>query len=180
MTEEIDKIKELATKAHGDQKRKYSGDPYVTHTFRVADMVEKYGGDKSQIMAAILHDVLEDTPMSENELWMELLTIVDTQVANDVIKLVRDLTDVYTSEDFPNFNRKARKEMESMRMGNISPRSQTIKYADLLDNGEDIMKNDPKFGELYIKEKQNILKYMNKGNSELYQRCLDKVNLFKK
>ena len=67
-----------------------------------------------------------------------------------------------------------------MRMGNISPRSQTIKYADLLDNGEDIMKNDPKFGELYIKEKQNILKYMNKGNSELYQRCLDKVNLFKK
>jgi hypothetical protein len=46
-----------------------------------------------------------------------------------------------------------------------------------LDNGEDIMKNDPKFGELYIKEKQNILKYMNKGNSELYQKCMDTITL---
>ena len=177
MTEEIDKIKELATKAHGDQKRKYSGDPYVTHTFRVADTVERYGGDDAQIMAAILHDVLEDTTMSENELWMELLTIVDTHIANDVIKLVRELTDVYTTENFPDFNRKARKEMESMRMGNISPRSQTIKYADLLDNGEDIMKNDPKFGELYLKEKRIILKYMNKGNQELYQKCMEKVTI---
>ena len=177
MTEQIDKIKELATKAHGDQKRKYSGDPYVTHTFRVADTVEKYGGDVAQIMSAILHDVLEDTPMSENELWMELLTIVDTQMANDVIKLVRELTDVYTTENFPDFNRKARKEMESMRMGNISPRSQTIKYADLLDNGEDIMKNDPKFGELYLKEKRDILKYMNKGDQELYKKCLGMVTI---
>ena len=128
-------------------------------------------------MSAILHDVLEDTPMSENELWMELLTIVDTQMANDVIKLVRELTDVYTTENFPDFNRKARKEMESMRMGNISPRSQTIKYADLLDNGEDIMKNDPKFGELYLKEKRDILKYMNKGDQELYQKCLGMVTI---
>ena len=177
MSEQIDKIKELATKAHGDQKRKYSGDPYVTHTFRVADTVEKYGGDVAQIMAAILHDVLEDTTMSENELWMELLTIVDTHIANDVIKLVRELTDVYTTENFPDFNRRARKEMESMRMGNISPRSQTIKYADLLDNGEDIMKKDPKFGELYLKEKRIILKYMNKGNQELYQKCMEKVTI---
>ena len=177
MSEEIDKIKELATKAHGDQKRKYSEDPYVTHTFRVADTVEKYGGDVAQIMAAILHDVLEDTPMSENELWVELLTIVDTHIANDVIKLVRELTDVYTTENFPDFNRKVRKEMESMRMGNISPRSQTIKYVDLLDNGEDIMKNDPKFGELYLKEKRNILKYMNKGDQELYQKCLGMVTI---
>jgi (p)ppGpp synthase/HD superfamily hydrolase len=175
MTEEIDKIKELAIRAHGDQKRKYSGDPYVTHTFRVSDMVKKYGGDDAQIIAAILHDVLEDTPMTENELWMELLDIVGTQMANDVIKLVRELTDVYTTESFPDFNRKARKELEVMRMGKISPRSQTIKYADLLDNGADIMKNDPKFGELYLKEKQNILKYMDKGNSELYQECLRKL-----
>ena len=173
----ISSVKELAIRAHGDQKRKYSGDPYVTHTFRVSDIVKNYGGDDAQIIAAILHDVLEDTPMTENELWVELLDIIGTQMANDVIKLVKELTDVYTTESFPDFNRKARKEMESMRMGKISPRSQTIKYADLLDNGEDIMKNDPKFGKLYLKEKQRILKYMNKGNSELYQKCLDELGM---
>lgn len=177
MTDQIDKIKELATEAHGNQKRKYSGDPYVTHTFRVADIVKEYGGDDTQIIAAILHDVLEDTPMSENELLMELLDIVDVKMANDIIKMVRELTDIYTKENFPDFNRKARKEMESIRMNKISPRSQTIKYADLLDNGVDIMKNDPKFGEIYLKEKKNILKYMNKGNQELYQKCLSKVTL---
>jgi len=177
MSVQIDKIKELAIRAHGNQKRKYSGDPYVTHTFRVSDIVKKFGGDDAQIMGAILHDVLEDTPMTENELWMELLDIVGGRMANDVIKLVRELTDVYTTEIFPDFNRKARKEMESMRMGNISPRSQTIKYADILDNGEDIMKNDPKFGKLYLKEKESMLKYMNKGNSELYQKCLDELDI---
>ena len=63
--------------------------------------------------------------------------------------------------------------MEAIRMGRISPRAQTIKYADLLDNGKDILVNDPKFAEVYLKEKKVILKYMNKGNKTLYQKCLD-------
>ena len=39
------------------------------------------------------------------------------------------------------------------------------------------MKNDPKFGELYLKEKRDILKYMNKGDQELYQKCLGMVTI---
>jgi hypothetical protein len=66
--------------------------------------------------------------------------------------------------------------MEAIRLGRISSRAQTIKYADLLDNGQDIMKNDPKFGKVYLREKETILKYMNKGNKTLYQKCID--NLF--
>jgi guanosine-3',5'-bis(diphosphate) 3'-pyrophosphohydrolase len=173
MVDVIGKVKELATIAHGDQKRKYNGDPYVTHTFRVADVVKEHGGDDSQVMAAILHDVLEDTPMTEQELLEEMMLIVEPNIAIDVVRLVKELTDIFTHENYPEYNRKARKEMESIRMGKISPRSQTIKYADLLDNGKDIMKNDPKFGELYIKEKETILKYMNKGDSVLYNKCIE-------
>ena len=62
--------------------------------------------------------------------------------------------------------------MEAMRMGKISPKAQTIKYADLLDNSKDILKNDPKFAKVYIGEKEQILKYMNRGNQELYKKCL--------
>jgi hypothetical protein len=96
-------------------------------------------------------------------------------MARDIVNLVVELTDVYTKENFPDLNRRARKEMEAKRLGEISSRAQTIKYADLLDNGEDIMKNDPSFGRVYIKEKERILNYMNFGDRTLYNKCLDSI-----
>lgn len=177
MEDKIQAVKDLATQLHGDQKRKYTGDDYVTHTFRVADIVKENGGDDNMVMAAILHDVLEDTTTSEEGLLNHLLSIVDPGNAMNVLRLVKELTDVFTKESYPDLNRKGRKEMEAMRLGRISSRAQTIKYADLLDNGEDIMKNDPKFGKVYLKEKETILKYMNKGDQKLYKKCLEGLNL---
>lgn len=169
-------VKDLAIRLHGEQKRKYSGDPYYTHLFRVSDTVKEIGGDEAMIMAALLHDVLEDTPTNEIELISELESIVDPQMARDIVNLVIELTDVYTKENFPDLNRRARKEMEAKRLGEVSSRAQTIKYADLLDNGEDIMKNDPSFGKVYIKEKESILRHMTAGDRHLYDRCLSQIS----
>lgn len=176
----MDKIKDiisLAKELHGDQKRKYTGEPYVNHTIQVAKIVKDYGGDDNMVYAAVLHDVLEDTPIRELELLDRLLGILNTKDSIDVLKLVKELTDVYTKDNYPDVNRKGRKEMEAIRMGRISPKAQTIKYADLLDNGQDIMKNDPKFGRVYLKEKELILKYMNKGNQELYKKCIKSLDI---
>lgn len=168
----FDEIELLARELHGSQKRKYTGEPYVNHTVNVAKIVKDYGGDEAMVYASILHDVLEDTPTTESELLDKLMAILlDTKLSMDVLRLVKELTDVYTKEDFPDVNRKGRKEMEAIRLGRISPRAQTIKYADLLDNGMDIMSNDLKFGKVYTDEKKTILKYMNKGNQELYKKC---------
>lgn len=175
MEDKIQLVKDLATKLHGDQKRKYTGDDYVTHTFRVADIVKEHGGDDNMVMAAILHDVLEDTPTTEDQLLDFMMEIVGPSEAIDVVKMVKELTDIFTKENYPDLNRKGRKEMEAIRLGRVSPRAQTIKYADLLDNGEDIMKNDPKFGKVYLREKETILKYMNKGNKTLYKKCVDQL-----
>jgi hypothetical protein len=103
------------------------------------------------------------------------MEILDPQMSLDVLRLVKELTDIYTKENYPDVNRKGRKEMEAMRLGKVSSRAQTIKYADLLDNGMDIMSNDPKFGSVYLREKETILKYMNKGNQELYKKCLENI-----
>ncbi len=176
----MDKIKDiisLAKELHGDQKRKYTGEPYVNHTIQVAKIVKNYGGDDNMVYAAVLHDVLEDTPIRELELLDRLLDILNTEDSIIVLKLVKELTDVYTKDNYPDVNRKGRKEMEAIRMGRISPKAQTIKYADLLDNGQDIMKNDPKFGRVYLKEKELILKYMNKGNQELYKKCVKNLDI---
>ena len=47
-----------------DQRRKYTDEPYIVHPIAVADIVEQYGGSENQIAAALLHDVVEDTPYS--------------------------------------------------------------------------------------------------------------------
>ena len=70
----FEEIEELARELHGDQKRKYTGEPYVNHTVTVANIVKKHGGDEPMVYAAILHDVLEDTPTAENELMAYLWT----------------------------------------------------------------------------------------------------------
>ena len=174
----FEEIEELARELHGDQKRKYTGEPYVNHTVTVANIVKKHGGDEPMVYAAILHDVLEDTPTAENELMGLLMDIFDNyMISRDVVMLVKELTDVYVTENFPNTNRKGRKEMEAMRLGKVSPRAQTIKYADLLDNSRDIVYNDPKFAKVYLTEKEQILKYMTKGNKELYNKNLKLLSL---
>ena len=176
----MDKLKDiilLAVDLHGNQKRKYTGEPYVNHTVQVAKIVKNYEGDDVMVYAAVLHDVLEDTNTTKEELFNHLRQIIGPEKAIEVVKLVQELTDVFIKDDYPNINRKGRKEMEAMRLGEISPKAQTIKYADLLDNGQDIMKNDPKFGRVYLKEKEQILKHMNKGNQELYKKCLSALEI---
>jgi (p)ppGpp synthase/HD superfamily hydrolase len=176
--EHFEEVEELARELHGEQKRKYTGEPYVNHTVKVAEIVKTYGGDESMVYAAILHDVLEDTPTTEDELFSYVTEITgDIKLSMDVLRLVKELTDVYTTEDYPDINRKGRKEMEAIRLGKTSSKAQTIKYADLLDNSMDILSNDPKFAKVYLKEKEQILKYMNKGNSELYDKCFENLSI---
>lgn len=59
-----EKAIQFATVAHGDQKRKFSGDPYMIHPLRVAGRLSNYA-DK---VIAILHDVIEDTDITRNDL----------------------------------------------------------------------------------------------------------------
>jgi guanosine-3',5'-bis(diphosphate) 3'-pyrophosphohydrolase len=56
---------ELAKKAHAPQKRS-SGEPYITHPVAVATILAKKHLDAEGIMAALLHDVIEDTEISKD------------------------------------------------------------------------------------------------------------------
>lgn len=59
----IDAAVKLATTAHEGQFRK-SGDPYITHPLAVMHIVEAWGMDEDTIIAAVLHDTVEDTSVS--------------------------------------------------------------------------------------------------------------------
>lgn len=60
--EKINRAYEFALKSHEGQKRK-SGAPYITHPLTVAYILVKLGMDTDTICAALLHDVVEDTPV---------------------------------------------------------------------------------------------------------------------
>ncbi len=57
----------LAMQAHGQQTRE-NGDPYITHPLAVADILAGYRLDTASIVTALLHDVIEDTPVTLAEL----------------------------------------------------------------------------------------------------------------
>lgn len=65
--EVVRKAYRKADKAHHGQKR-LSGDPYVMHSLQVAQILAKLGLDPITCAAGLLHDVLEDTPVTREEL----------------------------------------------------------------------------------------------------------------
>lgn len=71
------------TAAHAGQKRK-SGEPYITHPVAVAERLAEMGMDHETIVAAILHDTIEDTPLTKLELASEF--------GDDVAELVDGVT----------------------------------------------------------------------------------------
>ena len=58
---------DFASKAHKDQKRA-SGEPYFIHPCAVAEILVDLGLDAATVAAALLHDVIEDTPATEEDI----------------------------------------------------------------------------------------------------------------
>ena len=79
-TKIIQKAYNYAVEHHGDQKRK-SGEPYIVHPVNVAYTIADLGLDEKTICAALLHDVVEDTDATlediENEFGKEIAEMVD-------------------------------------------------------------------------------------------------------
>lgn len=177
-TEEIlSKIEAFADHAHGNQMRRYAPDRYIVHPKRVMESCRRVTADTTILAAALLHDVLEDTDTKRQEMLDFLKTLFSTQGANRVLQLVIDLTDVYIKKDFPHLRRRARKKKELQRLVNTHPDSQTVKYADIIDNVPEITTEDPDFAKVYLRECAAILKKLDKGNPELHKQATDVVNV---
>src|SRR5450432_2229692 len=86
--EQVERIRKaylIGADAHAGQTRK-SGEPYITHPVAVARILAELGMDAETIIAAILHDTLEDTPLSRTELESEFGPTV-TALVDGVTKL---------------------------------------------------------------------------------------------
>ncbi|MDT0688679.1 HD domain-containing protein [Salegentibacter sp. F188] len=158
---------EFARKAHGDQQRKYTGELYIEHPKRVAKTVATVPHTKEMICAAYLHDVVEDTTVS--------LEDIERNFGREIAELVHELTDEYVKEKYQHLNRRNRKQKEVERQTKMSAAAKTIKLADVIDNTRDIIKNDCNFARRYIPEMEALTEALQGGDFKLMMRACYEV-----
>ncbi len=99
----LDSALSFAIKMHGDQCR-VSGEPYITHPIAVANLLLDIGMDSATVAAALLHDCIEDTPATSEEITALFGTEVCTLV-NAVTKLAKIVFKSKKEEQAENFRR---------------------------------------------------------------------------
>jgi (p)ppGpp synthase/HD superfamily hydrolase len=170
----LEKVLEFASAAHAHQKRRYSKDPYIVHPIRVMERCREFTDDIAVLSAALLHDVLEDTSISSNDIFAFLNLHAEGAIATRTLKYVEELTDIFTKHRHPRSNRRTRKLQEADRLSLVSREAQTIKYADIMDNC-DVTHNEPNFASVYLKEALHLLQRMKNGDSRLRKLAIEKV-----
>lgn len=132
----------LAARAHEGQKRKYSGLPYITHPARVAGRVGILPGVTEELVAAAyLHDVLEDTKTTREEI---------EEATNAQVGFYVDcMTNRSKDSGLPRAQRKA---MDREHLAKIPDEVKLIKALDRIDNLLDCMEAPSDFKKLYSQE----------------------------
>ncbi len=143
-----------AYKLHIGQTR-VSGEPYINHPMRVANMVllldDKFlpiSINDGMIAAAWLHDVYEDTDL--------MPPAISDGFSETIGGYVEELTNHFTEEAYPTMNRKKRKAAEVNRLAEVSREAQTIKLCDRIDNLRTISDKGRKFSLLYCDESEAL------------------------
>lgn len=117
----------LAQAAHDGQLRKDGATPYIQHPRAVAQLIRQAGGDPAEITAALLHDVVEDTPLD--------LTTIRHSFGAEIVALVDALTD---PPDLAALPRRARKQAQARKIMTASGSARRIKLADQIANLQDL------------------------------------------
>lgn len=157
----VERARVFATAAHAavDQKRKYTGEPYIVHPAEVVSIVKTVPHSSEMLAAAWLHDVVEDTNVTIQD--------IDREFDREVALLVMWLTDSPHSVG----NRDLRKQLDTSRLADAPADAQTIKLADIISNTSSIVLHDPNFAKVYLKEKAALLEVLTKGDPTLMERA---------
>lgn len=154
----------FARTVHAGHRRKYTGEPYVSHLGEVAgivaaagplDAVSLFGPNLRDISIATawLHDCVEDVSVQPSTLVLEF----GERIAAGVMLL----------SDLEIGNRAERKKASRERLAQAPGWVQTIKVADLISNTGSIVQHDPAFATVYLEEKRLLLDVLTNANPTL-------------
>ena len=164
------KALEFAAVAHVNQSRKFNGHPYIVHPIDVVsklndllqeDVVSLPTSLKTDMLcAAALHDVIEDTSYSYND--------ITSQFGDRVAYIVESLTN--TSKSIEGLDRAGRKAYDKESMMGKPIEVQMIKYCDIMSNTKDILVESPDFAKKYLAEKLDYMSSLSNLPDELQVR----------
>ncbi|MEJ1267539.1 HD domain-containing protein [Pantoea ananatis] len=157
-----ERARRYATQAHAEtgQRRKYTDEAYIVHPAAVVELVRSITDNPVMLAAAWLHDTVEDTATTLND--------IQTHFGDEVAKLVEMLTNTAPQSAK---NRAARKVADFRHTAQASPEAQTIKLADIIDNTRSIVRFDPHFARVYLIEKRVQIQLLRQGNTELWRQA---------
>jgi len=118
----VEKADALALRAHQGQVRKEVPIPYITHPRAVAEILKKYDFSDVVIAAALVHDVVEDTPVTLNDIRHEL--------GGEVARLVAPVT----HDDSLSWEEKKKQYIEAVRAA--PDEAKAIAAADKIHNAQ--------------------------------------------
>lgn len=124
----------LAAVLHEGQERKGDGLPYIVHPFSVALILMEYSEDEDVIVAGLLHDTIEDTGYTKEQMKEEF--------GERVTSLVCDLTELPKS-----FSWQERKDSYLKHLAGAGHESKLVCAADKLHNLQSMLEAFRKFGE---------------------------------
>jgi len=128
----IFKALEFAARKHRDQRRKdREASPYINHPINLVNLLWNTAGvtDPAVVMAALLHDTVEDTATTFAELRQEF--------GEEVEQLVKEVTD---DKSLP---KQQRKQLQVEHAAHLSLKAKWVKLADKISNLRDIMASPP-------------------------------------
>lgn len=154
------------------QVRKYTGEPYWVHTEWTMEKLAWLTNNENRLIGQLGHDFWEDVvtknPNYKAEQVLELF-------GEEAYTHMKDLTDVYTSEAFPQYNRATRKGLEVKRIALVPVMSKNGKLADLIHNTDSIVNHDANFARIYLLEKWNMLKVLQEADRGFLAEATEQV-----
>lgn len=164
MSDLIEKAKQFATNAHKEQTRKGAiHTPYIVHVSQVTDLVTRFGRNDKAIIAAWLHDVIEDCPPISYDDLVELF-------GDEITNIVREVTD---DKSLPKIERK---KLQIVNASKKSPEACLIKIADKICNIQEIISNPPVFWD--VERQLNYVHWSKQVVSELKYQPEKAMKLF--
>jgi (p)ppGpp synthase/HD superfamily hydrolase len=162
----LDEAIAFATEAHKGQFRKYLDIPYITHPIEVMEIVRTVPHTKAMLIAAVIHDTVEDTAVTFND--------IRNHFGEEVMSLVMQLTDV---SDLTMGSRAIRKEIDRQHTAKASAEAKTIKLADLISNTASIVEHGKDFAKVYLPEKARLLEVLTEGDATLYEKAKSQTRI---
>jgi (p)ppGpp synthase/HD superfamily hydrolase len=168
---------EAASQAHRGQFRKNGKTPFIVHPKRVAELVKFYGGDHIGVIAAWLHDVIEDCDDGENIVQAALRqTHLPHHEQDEIFAIISALT------KNPDIQGKSERQTDILNRINQAP-SQAIllKLCDRMDNLIDARERGHKFLSVYLPLTDQIIKALAEGaTNHGYIRALETLQALRK